>query len=131
MCFCDPFCRPATGPYCSRKFLWETNVEGTRNLIKACRAHGVTQLIYLSSSCVVDAGNDIQNGDEESLPYPRHHLDHYSTTKAEAERLVLMANGSPTGPQGRWARDDLLSGFTRRRSIGSGIDGSADGGESD
>lgn len=45
-----------------------------------------------------------QNGDEESLDYPSHYLDAYSASKAEAERLVLSANGSPTGPQARWAR---------------------------
>ncbi|GAC1448117.1 MAG: NAD-dependent epimerase/dehydratase family protein [Isosphaeraceae bacterium] len=69
------------------------NVEGTRNVIEACRARGVRRLVYTSSPSVIFDGRDMENVDE-SAPYPSHYQAAYSATKAEAERLVLAANGS-------------------------------------
>ncbi|MFH2202819.1 MAG: NAD-dependent epimerase/dehydratase family protein [Elusimicrobiota bacterium] len=68
------------------------NVEGTRSVLEACRAHGIRRLVYTSSPSVVFDGRDIEGGDE-SLPYAEHYHAHYPATKAEAERLVLRANG--------------------------------------
>ncbi len=67
------------------------NVEGTRNVLDACRAQGVCRLVFTSSPSVVFNGRDME-GVDESAPYPDHHKSHYSATKAEAERLVLAAN---------------------------------------
>src|SRR5699024_11687989 len=69
------------------------NVDGTKNVIAACRHHGVCYLVHTSSPSVVHAGGDIEGGDE-SLPYPDHFPAPYPATKAEAERLALAANGS-------------------------------------
>jgi nucleoside-diphosphate-sugar epimerase len=68
------------------------NLSGTRNVLAACRAEAVGMLVYTSSPSVVHAGGDIEGGDE-SLPYPSHFPAPYPATKAEAERLVLAANG--------------------------------------
>jgi nucleoside-diphosphate-sugar epimerase len=68
------------------------NVTGTRNVLGACRAHGVRRLVFTSSPSVVGAGHAIEGGDE-SLPYSRRYLAHYPRTKAEAERAVLAASG--------------------------------------
>lgn len=68
------------------------NVVGTENVIDSMRRHGVGRLIFTSSPSVVHAGTDIEGGDE-SLPYPEHYEAAYPETKAEAERLVLAANG--------------------------------------
>lgn len=68
------------------------NVVGTQNVLEACRQHGVARLIYTSSPSVVYAGHD-EAGLNESTPYPTTYLTHYPRTKAEAERLVLAANG--------------------------------------
>ncbi len=68
------------------------NVSGTRNVLAACRAEGIGLLVYTSSPSVAHAGGDIEGGDE-SLPYPSHFPAPYPATKAEAERLVLAANG--------------------------------------
>jgi nucleoside-diphosphate-sugar epimerase len=68
------------------------NVEGTRNVIEACRARGVGRLVYTSSPSVVFDGRDMENADE-SAPYPARHEAAYPATKAEAERLALGANG--------------------------------------
>ncbi len=67
------------------------NVEGTRNVIEACRAQAVGILVHTSSPSVVHGGGDIEGGDE-SLPYPRHFPAPYPETKALAERIVLAAN---------------------------------------
>jgi 2-alkyl-3-oxoalkanoate reductase len=68
------------------------NVIGTRNVIAACRQHGVRKLVFTSTPSVVGAGHDIEGGDE-SLPYPAKYLADYPRTKAIAEREVLAAHG--------------------------------------
>ena len=68
------------------------NVQGTREVIEACRLAQVPKLIFTSSPSVVHAGGDIEGADE-SLPYPDHYLADYPRTKAEAEQLALAANG--------------------------------------
>ncbi len=69
------------------------NVQGTRHVINACQAARVPRLIYISSIDVVFDGTPIVNGDE-TLPYPKHHLDYYSKTKTWAEQDVIAANGA-------------------------------------
>ncbi|CAN6476178.1 unnamed protein product [Victoria cruziana] len=72
---------------------YSVNVQGTKNVIDACLECKVKKLIYTSSPSVVfDGIHGIFNGDE-SLPYPKQHNDSYSATKADAEALVLQANG--------------------------------------
>ncbi|HEY6837168.1 MAG TPA: NAD-dependent epimerase/dehydratase family protein [Geobacteraceae bacterium] len=71
---------------------YRANVTGTANVIAACHRLGVGRLVHTSSPSVVFSGGDIEGGDE-SLPYPEHFEAHYPRTKAEAERLVLAANG--------------------------------------
>ncbi|HET6426022.1 MAG TPA: NAD-dependent epimerase/dehydratase family protein [Planctomycetaceae bacterium] len=71
---------------------YQANVVGTQNVLDACRRHGVSRLIHTSSPSVVYAGRD-EAGIDESTPYPQTYLTHYPRTKAEAERLVLAANG--------------------------------------
>jgi nucleoside-diphosphate-sugar epimerase len=72
--------------------LWRVNVEGTQNVIDACRAHRVPRLVYVSSGSVVYQGENIENGDE-SLPYASRSQAPYADTKIAAEKLVLAANG--------------------------------------
>jgi nucleoside-diphosphate-sugar epimerase len=86
------------------------NVVGTRNVLAACRKHGVGRLVFTSSPSVVGAGHAIEGGDE-SLPYPPRYLAHYPRTKAEAERAVLAANGPDLAtvslrPHLIWGPDD-------------------------
>ena len=68
-----------------------TNVEGTRNLIAACREHGVPRIIYTSSPSVVFTGRDMENADE-TLPYSERYDAPYPKTKALAEQMILEAN---------------------------------------
>jgi nucleoside-diphosphate-sugar epimerase len=67
------------------------NVDGTRNVIDACRRHGVRALVHTSSPSVVHGGGDIEGGDER-LPYPDHFHSPYPETKARAEQMVLAAD---------------------------------------
>lgn len=69
-----------------------TNVDGTRHVIDACRRHRVGRLVFTSSPSVVHGGDDIEGGTED-LPYAATFEAAYPATKAEAERMVLSANG--------------------------------------
>ncbi len=73
----------------------EVNVAGNRNVLEACRAAGVTRLVYTSSmDVVVDGRKPIVDGDE-SLPYPaKMPKDAYSRSKIVSEKMVLAANGA-------------------------------------
>ncbi len=68
------------------------NVTGTQNVIAVCRTLAIPHLVHTSSPSIVHADGDIEGGDE-SLPICTRFLFHYPASKAEAERLVLAANG--------------------------------------
>lgn len=70
---------------------FRVNVEGTRNVIAACRAAGVPRLVYTSSPSVVYNGGDLA-GVDESAPLCTAAPCAYPTSKAAAERLVTAAN---------------------------------------
>lgn len=70
---------------------FNVNVRGTRNILNACRSHGVRRLVYTSTPSVVHTGKDL-DGVDESTPIPRHFEAHYPATKAIAEGEVLAAN---------------------------------------
>jgi 2-alkyl-3-oxoalkanoate reductase len=77
-----------------RRDFWSINVDGTRNIVEACRSNGVPRLVFTSTPSVV-FGKDDLCGVDESTPYPSQYLAAYAETKAAAERMVLAAN-SPT-----------------------------------
>ncbi|CAL4931474.1 unnamed protein product [Urochloa decumbens] len=67
--------------------------KGTKNVIDACKICKVKRLIHTSSSAVVFDGVHGLFNVNESLPYPDKFPDAYAQTKAEAEKLVMKANG--------------------------------------
>ena len=73
-------------------FVWKVNLDGTRNVLAACKKHAIGKLVYVSSGSVVYEGKDIENGDE-SLPYSSISQAPYADSKIEAEKEVLAANG--------------------------------------
>lgn len=81
-----------TGIWGPRREYLETNLEGTRNILAACRLQRVRRLIYTSTPSVVYGEEPIEGGDE-SLPYPSRYLTWYAESKAAAEKLILEANG--------------------------------------
>ena len=68
------------------------NVDGTRNVVEACRRRGVPRLVHTSTPRVVFDGSDME-GVDESVPLATRFEAHYPATKAAAERLVLEADG--------------------------------------
>lgn len=68
------------------------NVEGTANVIRACREHGVGCLVHTSSPSIVHSGGDL-GGVDESVPLATHFNAPYPASKAAAEKRVLAANG--------------------------------------
>lgn len=81
------------GVWGRRDEFWGINVDGTRRVLDACRAAGTPKLVYTSSpSCTFD-GRDHAGATEADCPYPSRFEAFYPETKAEAERLVLGANG--------------------------------------
>lgn len=70
---------------------FQSNVQGTQNILDACQSLGVSKLVYTSSPSVAYSSEGVEGADE-SIPYPRKYASHYSATKAQAEKLVLQAN---------------------------------------
>lgn len=68
------------------------NVVGTQNVLDGCRSASVKLLVYTSSPSVTFNGQECC-GCDESEPYPENFLNYYSESKAQAEQLVLRANG--------------------------------------
>ena len=109
---------------------YQTNVAGTRNVIRACQDSGVKQLIYTSSPSVIFNGQDMA-GVDESIPYPIKFATHYSETKAIAEQEVVKASRKDLltislRPHEIWGPGDnhiaprLIARAKRLKQIGNG-----------
>ena len=71
----------------------KVNVVGTQTVIDACLSHRVRKLVYTSSAGVVYNGTQHLVDVDERMDVPEVPLDAYNETKAQAEKLVLAANG--------------------------------------
>jgi nucleoside-diphosphate-sugar epimerase len=71
--------------------MWRVNVDGTKNVVEACKQCAVHRLVFVSSASVVFDGSSMLRVDE-TRPHPTRYIDYYSMTKAEAEKFVLAAN---------------------------------------
>ena len=67
------------------------NVDGTKNVLRACSEQGMSKLVFTGSPSVVFHGGDVE-GVNESAPYPAQFDSFYSSTKALSEQMVLAAN---------------------------------------
>jgi sterol-4alpha-carboxylate 3-dehydrogenase (decarboxylating) len=74
---------------------WKVNVEGTKAVIAAAVANGVSKLVFTSTAGVTFSGHEDMIDIDERLPYVTEETAHdtYNFTKALAEQLVLEANG--------------------------------------
>jgi nucleoside-diphosphate-sugar epimerase len=72
------------------------NVEGTRNVVRACIENGVRALVFTSSLDVLFSGKPLRDVDE-TYPYPEKHGSSYCVSKYLAEKLVLKANQNGLG----------------------------------
>ena len=68
------------------------NVQGTARVLRAAQAAGARRLVHLSTNAVLFQTRDML-GLTESDPYPDRWPFAYAQTKAEAEQLVLAADG--------------------------------------
>jgi nucleoside-diphosphate-sugar epimerase len=64
------------------------NVEGLRLLLEAVAGGPVRRFVHLSSLGVYEARH--HHGTDESEPLPERHIDGYTQTKVEAEKLALQ-----------------------------------------
>lgn len=106
--------------------IWDVNVEGTKNVIEACKRGGVRRLVYVSSVHAFSTGKGIV---DESASFDSRFVEGtYAKSKAEATDCVLHANGlevvvvHPSGilGPGDWGKGhltglirDYLSGHLR------------------
>jgi len=77
----------------SRRAFWHANVDGTANVIAACREAGVKRLIHLSSLTVLGLPRSGARIDEQT-PLADSLRDPYSASKLAGEKLVREAHGS-------------------------------------
>lgn len=71
------------------------NVIGTRNVLDACRTHGIGKLVYTSTPSVTHrATHPVEGGTADDVPYGEDFQAPYAETKAVAEKEVLAANGA-------------------------------------
>src|SRR5207245_2495470 len=63
------------------------NVQALRTLLEACKGRPLRRFIHLSTLGVYAARHHY--GTDETEPLPDRHIDGYTQTKVEAERLIL------------------------------------------
>lgn len=81
------------GTWGSHASYFSANVIGTRNVIAACRAHGIGRLVHTSTPSVVHrATHPVEGASAFDVPYGEGVKAHYAATKIIAEREVLAAN---------------------------------------
>ena len=71
--------------------LYDSNVEGTRNILSAARDSGVRRVIYTSSVATMGFGNNGRLTDESSPVSLENMVGDYKRSKFMAERLVIEA----------------------------------------
>lgn len=81
------------GTWGSFRSYFDANVTGTRNVIAACRAHGIDRLVHTSTPSVAHrATHPVEGASADEVPYGEGVKAHYAATKIIAEREVLAAN---------------------------------------
>ena len=71
--------------------LYDSNVEGTRNILQAARDTGVRRVIYTSSVATMGFGNNGRLTDESTPVTISNMIGDYKRSKFMAERLVIEA----------------------------------------
>jgi nucleoside-diphosphate-sugar epimerase len=73
--------------------VYDVNVTGTENVIRACYEQNVKYLVFTSSLDAIYTGKPMVNVDE-SAPFPESHPNMYCRSKELAERAVSAANSA-------------------------------------
>ena len=74
--------------------LYDSNVEGTRNVLVAARDSGVRRVIYTSSVATMGFGNNGRLTDEKTPVALSNMIGDYKRSKFMAEQVVIEAAGS-------------------------------------
>jgi nucleoside-diphosphate-sugar epimerase len=80
----------------NKEIMYAVNVQGTWNVIEACKICHVPSLVYVSSASVVFSGQDL-DGVDESIPLPKRHVDFYTETKVgfpSWQKILSSRNGA-------------------------------------
>lgn len=108
------------------------NVEGLRHLLEAAKGPGLKRFVHLSSLGTYEARHHY--GTDENTPLPVTHMDGYTQSKAEADRLALeyhKKHGMPVvvlrpgfiyGPRDRTVLPKLVENLRQKKVkyLGSG-----------
>ena len=92
-----------------RRLVFDVNVHGTQNIVRAAAENGVTALVHTSTFNVVLDHEVVRQ--DETLPYATRTNDLYTCSKIEAERAVLAADtpgalrSCALRPGGIWGTD--------------------------
>ena len=73
------------------------NVEGTRNVVEAAERAAVRRIVYVSAAAVVMGRPEPMRGVTEDMPLHKMPFAPYAASKAEAEEVLLAANGRRAG----------------------------------
>lgn len=71
--------------------MYEVNVNGTKNMLAVCKAHGVRRMVYVSSVHAIPEGEELGVIAEVDRFSPEAVVGGYAKTKAEATQAVLDA----------------------------------------
>ena len=71
--------------------LYQSNVEGTRNILQAARDSGIRRVVYTSSVATMGFGNNGSMTDESTPVVLENMIGDYKRSKFMAEQLVLEA----------------------------------------
>ena len=91
---CVIHCAAKSGPWGRYRDFYETNVVGTRNVIKTCKNHNIKKIVFISTPSIYFTGKDRYNI-SESEPLPGRQASNYSKTKliSETELMALQQEG--------------------------------------
>jgi nucleoside-diphosphate-sugar epimerase len=101
------------------------NIDALRRLLDACKGRAMERFVHMSSLGVYAARH--HHGTDESEPLPLNHMDGYTQSKVEAERLaleyerglgvpvVVLRPGFVYGPRDRIVMPQLIEGLRQRR----------------
>jgi nucleoside-diphosphate-sugar epimerase len=78
----------------SKQEVLDINVEGTKNMIKACKTNNIKNLLYTSSLDAVFRGSTPLVDIDETLPYPTTHPTIYCESKKLGELAILEAHST-------------------------------------
>ncbi|TGG91736.1 NAD-dependent epimerase/dehydratase family protein [Natronospirillum operosum] len=92
---------------------YQTNVDGTLNVLNSARRAGIKKALYISTESVLLDGQPLHQVSEDH-PLPRRAIGEYSRSKAAAEKIALNCADDDftvvvVRPRFVWGRDDTTA----------------------